>query len=111
MLIETSWKDDYCVVRVRDNVTLHSDLSRLKEIIAEKTDQGTTHIALRFTDSSYFYTKQIATLVFCLEKIREVNGTLALIAPNENILDVLKTVGFMDFARVYDSEDDFGNGD
>ncbi|MBD3420013.1 MAG: STAS domain-containing protein [Chitinivibrionales bacterium] len=110
MLIESSRVNNYLVLKIKEDLGLNSDLTELKNIITEYVDEGITKIALEFTQDSYLYTKSIAILVQCCESIREKNGTMALINPNEDIIDILETINFDSLIQICDSEEKLGAG-
>jgi anti-anti-sigma regulatory factor len=108
MLIESTKRNGFQILRVNDPVNLRSDLGDLRKAVEEYVGQGVVNIALAFSKDSYFYTKHISILVQCLEMLKDANGTLAMIDPNEEILDVLRTIGFFDFTKIYANDDEVG---
>ncbi len=99
MDISTSQVGSYRLFSLEENLSLNSDISKLKELIYHALDEGIRSIALRFTEHSYLSTRTIAVLVTCFEEVKDRGGRLAIINPNEDILDVL---GMIDLDRVVD---------
>jgi anti-anti-sigma regulatory factor len=109
MLIETYATNGFQILKVKDPVNLGTDLADIRRLVDEYLGKGLHNIALSFTPDSYFYTKHISILVQCLERIKEAGGRLAVINPNDDILDVLKTIGFLDLTSIYKSEAEIGS--
>ena len=106
MLIESYQKNGYQVLSIKEDMTISSDVSELKMLVNGYLNRKVLHIALLFTKDSYLYTKSISILVQCLEMIREHGGSLAIINPNEDILDIMNTLDFSRVIRIFPFEDD-----
>ncbi len=58
---------------------------------------------LDFSGLEYMNSKSIGYLTDWFTKASEKNGTIAIIAPQANILDILKVVGITQIIKVYSS--------
>lgn len=104
MNIQSYDKSGYRVFDLTDDVVFNTDLTVLTESVRNVLVDGVVHIALRFTKASYLYTESIAVLVECLEFIQEKQGSMAIISPNQDILDVLRVIGFESIIQVCNSD-------
>ncbi|MBD3421248.1 MAG: hypothetical protein GF398_14125 [Chitinivibrionales bacterium] len=109
MFIHSDKRHGYKILRVKDDLGRETDFAELKNKVKECVDQGDTNVALAFTKESYFYTSSISGLVQCLGLVREKNGKLAIIQPNEGMLDTLRIVGLGKLIDIYFSEDEISS--
>lgn len=109
MRIEESSRHGYRVIRVTEDIVLTSDVGELREHLEKALQKGEKRVALGFTPNSYLYTEAIAVLVQCFELIQDAGGKLAIINPNEDILDVLRIAGFLDLVAVVKTEDELAS--
>jgi anti-anti-sigma regulatory factor len=108
MKFEFAEMNGYRLVRITEDITRESDLNELKSIVRQNLDSGTTNLAVSFTHASNFYSPLIAVLVQFLGYVKEHDGNLAVVHPNEGMLDVLKLVGLGKLMLLYTSEDKIG---
>jgi anti-anti-sigma factor len=106
MDIDIYKKNGYLVFRLKEDVGLSSDLTKLKAAIGQHLARGARSIAIAFTQSSYLYTKSISVLISCLEMIKDVGGHLAIIEANRDILDILSVIDFDKVIKIFASEAD-----
>ena len=104
----TERKNGFVIIRITENLGLHSDISELKSIVSKILGGGEKRIALSFTLQSYLYTQSLSVLVQCLDMVNEKNGEFAAIKPNEDIYDALKAIGITAIVKVYPDEDALG---
>lgn len=109
MQLQHHAKNGYQVIQILDRVTGESDFSDLKQMVQQFVNQGQVQIAFSFTKESYFYSSAISALVQCLGVIREHNGKLAIIQPNEGMLDTLRIVGLTKMIETFTTEEKLGN--
>jgi hypothetical protein len=108
MLYSTYDKNGYRIIKFTQDLGLNSNITELRTDVSKFLEEGWNNFALWFTPSSFLYTRSIAILVQCFELIKNQNGNLAIISPNEDILYTLKIIGFMNFVRVYSSDGSLG---
>lgn len=109
MDIETDTRGRYQLFRVKEDLTVSSDISPLLALVKQKLNEGRIHIALWFTSQSFLYSKNIAVLVQCVEMIKDRHGELAVVKPNEDVMCALRLIGFDTMARICTSEDELDN--
>ncbi|MBD3392535.1 MAG: STAS domain-containing protein [Chitinivibrionales bacterium] len=105
MNIETYSRGSFRVIAVRDRITVEFDTASLIGAVGQEARRGEGNIALRFTSDSYLSTKSISAIVQCSSIVEKLNGQMAVVAPNEEILNSLKTTGLDSLVRVFRSED------
>jgi anti-anti-sigma factor len=99
-------KNAYTIFRFLEDVGINTDLAELKVLIEEHLQKGNKNIAIAFTKNSYLYTKSIAILIACSEMVREAGGSLAIIEPNEDIVDILAVIDFDKIIKIFSSEEE-----
>ena len=111
MNIETYIKNGYRVLRIEGDVTINTDISPLKKAIDDCLEKGELKFGILFPSTTYLFSRSIGTLVQCYEMISSTGGTLAIIKPNQNILDLLNVLGdcyFNNQIQVCESEEELG---
>ena len=92
MKFETFQKGRRLVVRILEDINLNTELTGLITMVERSIALGNKDIAFSFGDGSFLYTRHIATLVKCFEMLRDKGGTLAIIHPNRDIIDILALI-------------------
>ena len=99
-------KNSFIIIRVKENLTLKSDLSSLKSALMRCLGRGQTNFALSFTEKSYFFSHTISMLVECIDMVHKRGGMLGIVNPNNEILDLLHNIGFLeDRLTIFPTED------
>ena len=106
MLIETYSKHNYQIFKFAEDLGVAKDLAELKGIVKGYLDKDIVNIALWFTQDSFLYTTSIGILNQIIQMTTAKNGSLTIIKPNANIIDVLQIVGLIKLVRTIRSEDD-----
>ncbi|MBD3392722.1 MAG: STAS domain-containing protein [Chitinivibrionales bacterium] len=106
MRIEETVHDSWMILDIADDVTIDVEFGPLVDTIRSLLMKGTVKIALRFTTGSYLSTRAISPLVRCHSLMRDAGGVIALLGPNENIVDTMEQVGLDAFIPMYRSEKD-----
>jgi hypothetical protein len=106
MKSETLQKGRCVIVRILEDVNLNTDLNSLLTVVERSIVAGNKHIAFSFGEGSFLYTRHIATLVKCFEKLRDSGGTLAVIHPNRDIIDILALIDPEQMIIKADSEEE-----
>ncbi|MBD3322621.1 MAG: STAS domain-containing protein [Chitinivibrionales bacterium] len=108
MKIETDSRNGYHIFRIQEDLDADADLSLLKEMIREKVNQNISRIALVFTEKTYFYSATLSVLVQCLGIVKEQAGELAIVQPNDGILDTLRLTGLSRMINIFNTENEIG---
>ena len=83
-----------------------ADLSELRYLVRGYIRQGKRHIAVSFTDSSYIYSGALAVLVECCRELKEGDGELCIIEPNQEIKDIIYSLNLDKVLTLYETVDD-----
>jgi anti-anti-sigma factor len=108
MKIEAYHKNGFLILKVLNDLSMHSSLAELREEIKEYLEKGERKIGLSFTPGSYLNSQLAADLVLCYQLISDEGGEMIFIQPNPEILRVLTTIGFTTLVKVYSSEEEIG---
>ena len=106
MKFETIQKGRCVIVRVLEDINLNTDLNSLITVVERGIASGNKDIAFSFGEGSFLYTRHIATLVKCFEILRDKGGTLAVIHPNRDIIDILALIDPEQMIVKADSEEE-----
>jgi hypothetical protein len=106
MKYEKAQKGPYVVFRILEDINLNSDITPLTILVEQNLQMGKKHIAFTFGQNSFLYTRHIAVLVKCLEMLREESGSLAIVHPNRDIMDVLALIDPEHLIVKAETEDD-----
>lgn len=77
------------IIRVVDPVGITSDISALRQAIDAAFTEGELHVAVSFHEDSFLSSRTLALLIESAEKATGRGGTMTIIAPNTQILEVL----------------------
>lgn len=105
MEIEFATKNDYYIIRLKSDLRFDANITELKDIVAEKIDEGNGNIAISLTQNSHLSSMSIGTILQCFKLVNDAGGKFALIHPNEEDQDLLETLGFSCMIKIIKSED------
>jgi anti-anti-sigma factor len=108
MRIESTGRKDVLIFRIKDDLTIDSDLSEIVSMVKAAVENGQYNIVLSFTQESYLCTRSIAVITQCRQMLEEKRGTLGIVATNGDIRDLLETIGISSLVRIYGKEDEVG---
>ena len=109
MMCSFTEKNGYCVVRIKEDITRESDLKELKDQVRRRIEsEGVKNLAISFTQESNLYSPLIAVLVQFLGYVKEKDGNLVVVHPNNGMLDVIRMVGLGKLMILAKSEDEIG---
>jgi anti-anti-sigma factor len=106
VVIESRLRKGVQVFDIKEDLTVFSSFDRLTVLVKEAFAGGISHIALCLTEGSYLNTRLISHLVQYLTMAEDHGGTLSLVRPNEEIVNVLEMIGLARLIRQYRCEDD-----
>ncbi|MDO5575918.1 MAG: STAS domain-containing protein, partial [Fibrobacter sp.] len=82
------------------------DSSLLKDCVHSLIANGKRNFAIDLTNLDYLYSDTINVLMALNKRALEVSGRLSLLAPQEEVLQILKRAGIHNILRIFDTEDD-----
>lgn len=106
MNFEIGKRGIFQVIRIQDELNVVSDLTELGYLVQGYIKQGKRHIAVGFSGMSYIYSGAVAVLIRCHRELKEDDGELCIIEPNEHIRPILNLLHIDQVLRVLDSVED-----
>lgn len=107
MKIETEKKNDYLILRIKDELDLDTNVSELKKVIEDYIKENEDNFAISMSPSSNLSSMSIGVILQCYQIIKEKGGKLAIIHPNKDDFDLLETLKFTCVIETYRSEEEF----
>jgi anti-anti-sigma factor len=105
MLYDTHAYKTFQILTLRDDLGGNTDLNELKEIVRGLLEKGMKNLAISFTEGSYFCSLTLSVLVQFLGFVKEREGDLVILKPNERIKNTLQIVGLNKLIKMVDSEE------
>ncbi len=106
MNIESYKRGRYQILRIEEEFTVISDLSELRFLIRGYFEQGKRYIAVGFTNTTYIYSGAIAVLMDLYRELKEGDGDLCIIEPNESMKAIFSLLNIDRVLKIYESEHD-----
>jgi anti-anti-sigma factor len=106
MRIESRTLHGFQVLAVKDDLTLHSDCTPLRDKVSSLVKGGHSRIALSLTPDSFLCSRTIAAIIQCVEYAREAGGTFVLLNPSQEIANAFQLVGIKQLMKVCSGEDE-----
>ncbi len=100
----------YVILHILEDIGTHSPLAPewLKTHVSRLLDRGVISVGLRFTEDTYFYSTTLSVLVECANLLKSSGGVLAVVSPNDKILEVLKRTRLLAVIPAFADENDVG---
>jgi len=77
------------ILRIDERVGITTDIFDLRRALADAYEHGHLHVAVSFDADSFLSSRTLALLIETAEKATARGGSLTVIAPNTQILEVL----------------------
>jgi anti-anti-sigma regulatory factor len=108
MLFSTYTRARYGIIKVLEDLTIHTDPGTLKRLVEDFTHKGIYNIAFSFTPRTFPSSRLMAVLVTSRETLKRHGGGIAIIAPSEKMLDTLNILNLAhgDYFMLVDSEEE-----
>ncbi len=103
MNIKSTVQNGYRILDIQDHIGIYTDLSDLITHVEQALQNNETSIALCFTEDSYLFSNSIRIIMQCFEMIKDREGTLALIHPNEDILSTFRVLDLDKIINIFPS--------
>ncbi|MBD3343899.1 MAG: hypothetical protein GF401_02415 [Chitinivibrionales bacterium] len=103
-------RGEWKVVHIKEDVNSELDYTWLRELTRKLCTQESRKIAFRFDNKTYLFSKLISVLLSCSKIVKKVHGELALVEPQEHVVETLKATRlYKTHIAVYDEEKELGN--
>ncbi len=106
MQIESILKDDILILRILENLDINSELSDVKEVIKKNIKKDIKDIAVSLTPNSRLSSTSIGQLLRCYSILKESDGKLTIIQPNEGDSELLSILSLTCVIDIFKSEDE-----
>ena len=108
MLLDTYKRGKFGIIKVYEDLTIHTDPSPLRRIVEDYVQKGIKQIAFNFTPKTFPSSRLMAVLVTSRETLRREGGILAIIEPSEKMIDTFNILNLAhgEYFVLVDSEDD-----
>jgi hypothetical protein len=106
MIIEVTHREPYVIFRVKEVLDSNSNFSELQTLIKEYLKKGNRNFAIGFSKNSFFYSKTIATMISCIELIKDQNGVISIIEANQDVLEFISAIDNEGFISIFQTEDE-----
>jgi len=103
-VVEPRTEGSWTVVDVQGEVDMFT-APKLREALVQETDQGKNRIIVDLTRVSFMDSTGLGTLVGGLKRVKENDGTLALVCSHRPVLRVLSITGLTNVFPIYETLD------
>ncbi len=107
MQYELEDKGRFKMIHIIGNITPDVNTRILDENITEMIHEGYHHFVFNLERTTYLDSSGISIFIHCLCDVQQNNGSIYIIAEDNQVRDVLNLVGIDRLIKVYDSEEDF----
>ena len=107
MQYEVEDKGSFKMIHVIGNISLEVSTKVLDDTISDLIDAGHHHFVFNLERTTYLDSSGIGIFIHCLCDVQENEGSIYIIAEDNQVKEVLKMVGIDRLIKVYDSEKDF----
>ncbi len=109
MNIDSSYQNGYRIISVKDHIGIYTDIGELVTVVEQALQQNETRIAFSFSDKSYLFSNAIRVIMQCFELIKDKEGKLVLVQPNEDILSTFNVLDLDSVIEIFPTMDDLIN--
>jgi anti-anti-sigma factor len=100
-------KGRFKMVHIIGNITPEVGTKVLDENISKLIAEGNHNFVFNLERTTYLDSSGISIFIHCLCDVQENDGSIYIIAEENQVRDVLRVVGIDRLIKVYDSEDEF----
>lgn len=95
------------VIHVIGNITPDVGTKMLEDSVSELMDHGHHHFVFNLEKVTYLDSAGIGIFIHCLCDVKENNGSIQIVAEDNQVCEVLSMVGVDRLIKIYTSEEDF----
>ena len=107
MQYEVENKGHFKMIHIIGNISLEVSTKVLDDTITEFIENGHHHFVFNLERTTYLDSSGIGIFIHCLCDVQENNGSIYIIAEDNQVKEVLRMVGINRLIKVYDSEEEF----
>jgi anti-sigma B factor antagonist len=102
LMLDSRVEGDWAVVDVKGEIDLHT-APKLRERMTELVEQGQRRVILNMEALDFMDSTGLGVLIGSLKRLKENEGTLALVAPQHPIQRVLSVTGLTKVFPIHDT--------
>jgi anti-anti-sigma factor len=95
------------MIHIRGNIDSQTSSKLLDSEISRLIDEGNHRFIFNLKKTTYLDSAGISIFIHCLCDVQENNGSIYILAQENQVLDVLEMVGINRLIKTYTSEDEF----
>ncbi|MBD3317355.1 MAG: STAS domain-containing protein [Chitinivibrionales bacterium] len=107
MKYEIEDKGRFKMVHIIGNITPEVSTSVLDEALSDLIRQGVHNFVFNLERTTYLDSSGISIFIHCLCDVQENNGSIYIIAEENDVREVLRLVGIDRLIKVYGTEKEF----
>lgn len=107
MQYEVEEKGKYKIIHIIGNLTPDISTKVLDDTISGLIENGCHHFVFNLERTTYLDSSGIGVFIHCLCDVQENDGSIYIIAEENQVRDVLRMVGIDRLIKVYQSEEHF----
>ena len=107
MQYEIEERGRYKMIHIIGNITPEVSTRVLDDTISELIDNGHHNFIFNLERTTYLDSSGIGIFIHCLCDVQENNGSIYIIAEDNQVKEVLSMVGIDRLIKIYDSEELF----
>ncbi|EFK95005.1 hypothetical protein LDC_2983 [sediment metagenome] len=113
MLLDTYRRGRFGIIKVLEDLTIHTDPGPLKRIVEDYLQKGIVKVAFSFTSRTFPSSRLMAILVTSREMLKREGGMLAIIEPSEKMIDTFNILNLAhgEYFKLVDTEDELDEVD
>ncbi len=107
MQYEVEDKGRFKMINIIGNISLEVSTKVLDDTISGLIDNRNHHFVFNLERTTYLDSSGIGIFIHCLCDVQENNGSIYIIAEDNQVKEVLRMVGIDRLIKVYDSQAEF----
>ncbi|MCX7725997.1 MAG: PEGA domain-containing protein [Chitinispirillaceae bacterium] len=80
------------------------DSSLLRDVVTEQIKAGKRNFSIDMSSLDYIYSDTINVLMALNKRVLDVNGRLSILAPQPEVLQILRKAGIHNFLKIFETE-------
>jgi anti-anti-sigma factor len=103
-------RDRFKMLHIIGNIDTAESTEALDDRVSGLIDSGHHHFVFNLERTTYLDSAGISIFIHCLCDVQENNGSIYIIAQDNNVRRVLEMVGITRLIKTYGSEEEFVEG-
>ncbi len=104
MKYELEQKDNFTIIHIIGNIDTTAKTKQLDQEISALIEKGNHHFIFNLKRTTYLDSAGISIFIHCLCDVQQNNGSVFIVAEDNQVRKVLEMVGINRLIKTYDSE-------